>query len=248
MNTLSKLHLSLGGKKIVVEFGIPKGKKDFDDMFELRQQVYSEKKYFHDSFLENKKDFDDYDRPKNCVYFIARAGGKMVGTVRLVQDDPLPTERFFDFAPPRKIRKYKSREKAELSRLVIIKHSSFVYFPRNIILLFFISVLVKYAKQNNIINGYAFLKKGIRMKLKKLKVPIHLIRKYKQRYPDRGMLERYFNERNDKVIPMFFEVDEIGDYIEKLFQNKRMFERKSDGEYILRNNVYNIFLRFLGVI
>lgn len=248
MKRLSRLHLTFDNRLRTIEFGIPEGKKELDEMFALRQSVYSSKRYLHDRFLKNKFDTDAYDRKNQCIYFIAKLEGQIVGTVRFIVSDPLPTENFFKFTPPGFMANLRNDQKVELSRLVIVKHAELGYLPRNIVLLYFIYTLVDYQREMGVVGGYAFLKKGIRTKLRRLRVPVHLVKKYEQRYPDDGMLQNYFNEKYDKVIPMYFRVTEISDYIKKIVNNRWMFKKHGEYEHELKNNMYNLFLRFFNVI
>jgi hypothetical protein len=85
--------------------------------------------------------------------------------------------------------------------------------------------------------------------LKNLKVPFYLIENYKQRYPKNGILYKYFNDPNDPVIPIYYFLNDLEGYFNKIFSFKLLFHKKSENEVIIKNLFfYNIFLKLLKIL
>jgi N-acyl-L-homoserine lactone synthetase len=253
MQTLKELQLKVNGENKVICFGIPDNPNEIEEMHKLRYNVYSSRNYIDPKRFPDGIEKDQYDINKKCVYFIAKIDNKIIGTIRLIKDYFLPTEKeCFKFEEPEDIKKIQRENRAELGRLIVIPYNdtnnATFYIPRNLITLFLINCLVEYGLQNNIHGGYAFIKNDFRVKLEKLKIPIHLIKQYTQIYPRNGILYGYFNQSNNKVIPMYFITLEFKQYIDKVINRYIMFKKINKKRYILKENLYNKFLKFLKII
>jgi len=237
-------------KKInFIDFGIATTPKEVLDIQRLRQYKYVQKKYFSSNYAERKYDQDDLDKDEDTILLFAQLNGKeTIGTVRIIQPDILPTEEYFSFSEPRRIEDISRNQRVEISRLVIARPKDDINIPRNLLLLFLIQSMIFVAKQRGIQGGYAFLKAGIRGKLRYLNIPIHYIRNYTQRYPREGILAPYFGDPKDKVIPIYFLVEEISSYLTEQVNNKKMFVQIDENTYRLRKNLYTLFLKTLGII
>ncbi|MDP3989383.1 MAG: hypothetical protein Q8P93_04075 [bacterium] len=249
MKKILTLQMICKGEKHFIDFGIATTSKEILDIQYLRQYKYAQKKYFAHQYAERIYDEDCLDKDKKTVLLLAQLDGKeTIGTVRIIQPEILPTEEYFSFVEPSKIKNIPRYQRAEISRLVITRSKDKIDIPRNLVLLFLIQSMISVAKQNGICGGYAFLKAGIRGKLRYLNIPIHYIRNYTQHYPGEEILAPYFNDPKDKVIPIYFLVEEINNYLEKQIHNKKMFVRIDEKTYRLRKSLYTFFLRTLGVI
>lgn len=248
MKTIYELQLKVNNEDKIINFGIPDNPDEIEKMHRLRFDSYSYRGYIDPKLFPDGIEKDEHDKDGKCIYFIAKLNDKILGTVRLIKDYYLPTEKeCFKFNEPEEMKKIPREQRAELGRLVIIPPDKNVYLPRNLIMLFLINTLVSWGMENRILGGYAFIKEKLRIKLEKLKMPIHLIKNYTQIYPKDGILYGYFSQENDKVIPIFYLTEEFKNYIDKIVNKSLMF-KKERGKFILRENLYNKFLKFLKII
>lgn len=248
MKVTYRLKVKINSEYKVIEFGEPSTGEEKHEMFELRHEIYSQRNYFNKSYSAKELDIDAYDRLDSTKYFIAKLEGKIIGSVRRISGAKLPTELYFEFEEPREMKSVGPNERAEVSRLVVKRPSEKYYLPRNVVMLFMVKALVEQASKDRIKGGYMFLKLGVRQKLRRLKVPIHLIRGYSQTYPKTGIMAPYFFNPNDKVIPAYFKIQEISEFLKNTTDNRWIFKNEGNGNYLLKSNVYNIFLRALKII
>ncbi|MEW5907685.1 MAG: acyl-homoserine-lactone synthase [Patescibacteria group bacterium] len=247
MKTIYQLQVKIGDKDKIINFGIPDNPDEIEKMYRLRFNIYSYKKYIDPKLFPDGIEKDEYDFKNKCTYFIAKLDDKVLGTVRLIKDEYLPTEKeCFKFDEPEEMKKIPRNQRVELGRLVIIPPDKDrkIYLPRNLIMLFLINTLVTWGIENNIPAGYAFIKEKLKIKLNKLKAPIHLIKNYTQIYPKDGIIYGYFNQEDDKAIPIYFLTQEFKNFID----GKSNMFKKEGSKFILRENLYNKFLRLMKII
>jgi N-acyl-L-homoserine lactone synthetase len=236
MKTYKEIYFNLpGGKKdYKLIFGQPNSKKELDQMFELRYQVYLKHDYIHKEMFPKKREKDIYDEQGKCTYFIAKLGnGMVVGSLRLIRDYFLPTEKeCFKFKEPEEITKIPRNQRVEISRLVArpCKINGDHHLPRHLVLLGLLRVALDFSLENDIKGGYSFIKQSLGKKLRKLGIPFHLIKNYQQIY-NKKILWKYFNQKEDPVFPVYFLRDEINDYFEKLFNSRLIFEKIGEEKY-----------------
>jgi len=139
-------------------------------------------------------------------------------------------------------------KRAELSRLVVVPYAEGKYLPRNLVMLMFIRNLVIWGEERGIEAGYSFVKEKLAKKLNNLKAPVHYIESFKQTYPTGGVLYRYFNQAEDRALPIYFTVPEFREFVDHILENSWMFEKQSDKVFILKNNLYNKFLRRMRIM
>ncbi len=223
---------------IQINFGIPDSQEELNEMFKLRFEIYKNKNYIDPEKFENNMDIDQYDKDNKCVYFIAEVNKAIIGTARLIIDYPLPTQIYFDFEEPLEIQNIPIDQRAEISRLVIkpYKLNNNRYLPRHITMLMLFKTIADYSMVNNYKAGYAFVKSRLFEKLKLIKIPFYVIKNYKQRYPKDGILYKYFNDPNDPVIPIYYFLDEITEFFEKIFNFRLFFIKK--GNLIIMKNIF----------
>jgi N-acyl-L-homoserine lactone synthetase len=227
-----------------IYFGEPEDEREKEEMFALRFKVYSSRNYIKDSSYPNKLEFDNYDLENKCVYFIAKFDNILVGSIRVIRDYYLPTEKeCFEFEEPEEIKYICRNNRLELSRLIAIPPSENKYFPRHLIMIFLLYCCLLYAKENNIKGGYAFIKSKLEKKLKKINIPFKRILKYKQIYPSNGPLFKYFNNPHDPVVPIYYLTDDIEEWFNG-FLRKYFFILKENNinEFVLNKNKFNLFL------
>ncbi|OHA82508.1 MAG: hypothetical protein A3B07_02705 [Candidatus Yonathbacteria bacterium RIFCSPLOWO2_01_FULL_43_27] len=249
MKIMYELSVEDNKQNKTIYFGVPNCEKELQEMYRLRYNIYTSRGYIDPKLFPSQQDIDDYDLSGKCDYFIAKVDEQIIGTVRLIKDQFLPTEKeCFSFEEPSDIKSISRENRAEIGRLIVARNDNNKYLPRNIVMLFMIKCLADFGLNSGISGGYAFIKEKLDSKLKKLKIPVHTIDNYRQIYQQEGVLYNYFNQEGDKVIPIYFITDEIGKYIDDVLHNSRMFQKAEDTKYVLRSNLYNGFLKMLGII
>jgi len=249
MKVIKELQLKVEGKNKVIYFGIPDNDSEMTEMYKLRYNVYASRGYIDVKKFPEKIERDEYDNEGKCDYFIAKIDERIIGTVRLIRDYFLPTEKeCFNFSEPKNLKEIPREKRAELGRLIVVPYGDKLYLPRNLVTLFLLSCLLEFCLENDVLGGYAFIKDKLKNKLEKLKMPIHLISDFTQKYPQNGLLAGYFSDKSNPVVPMYFIVTEFKKYIDKTVNNSLMFKILTPSEYLLRENLYNKFLKFLKII
>lgn len=245
------LKIRVNDEWVELDFGVPDTATELDGMFALRYKRYSEKGYIDHERYSDGKERDAYDADGKSVYFISKIrGGRIIGTVRLIQDDPLPTRLLFDFAEPLAIAAIPPKCRAEIGRLIVdpLDQESGLYLPRNIVLLFLLKSLIRYGQEHDIQGGYAFIKTKLKDKMLKLHMPLRVINDAVLRVNEDDVLHNYFMQHDDPVIPIIFIAEEYHQYICKTIDSRMMFDRPSDHLYVLKDNLYTQFLKYLKVL
>lgn len=236
--------LKIKGLKNEIEFGIPDNNEELTKMFKLRFEIYSKNNYIDPSKYPNQLEIDDYDKNNKCIYFIAKINDEIIGSTRAIIDDPLPTQLYFDFQEPDIISKIPSGKRAEVSRLIVKPYKiNNKHLPRHLVTLFIIKSLIDYGLKNNFLGGYSFITQSLYKKFKLLSFPIYKINNYTQKYPDDGVLYRYFNNQQNPIIPVYYVIAEINKYLDIFF--KKWFFSKKENNIIILNKplLYKIFLK-----
>lgn len=216
-----------------IQFGIPNTEKEVNQSFHFRYQNYLKHNYIYENPEEIDK--DQYDKEGLSTYFIAVFRGAIIGFVRLINSEYLPTQKdCFDFDEPECIAKIDRTKRLEVGRL-IVSYDRTYGFPRHLIMLGLIQCISKHAEDQGLLGGYSFIKEKLQKKLESLGFPFHKVSKYNLKY-NQKTLEKYFNDPQDKVIPIYFISDEVRAYLDKVFGNKLIFKRKK-GKLLLRNMV-----------
>lgn len=229
------------GKQEEVVFGVPG--KEKEDMFRLRFDIYSKKGYIDPKAYPDGLEKDEYDIEDKSLYLIAKIRDHVVGTLRIIKDDPLPTERdCFDFDEPEDMVSIPSENRAEMGRL-IAKGSKVngEYIPRHLVMLGLFSVALDIFEREDVRGGYSFIKESLEVKLEKLGVPFYRIDNYESKYKE-GVLEGYFNQENDKVIPMYFLTETSKIYWENFVQFPFFFRKTEEGMLYKGVNVLTLAL------
>ncbi|GEM_PF-844826 len=247
---LRKLKISSTGVQKTIYFGIADTKEEFNDVYRLRYQVYVKHGYIDASKYENNLEIDSNDTLGLCKYFIAIIDNKMIGCIRLIVSDPLPTETYFDYCEPSEIKSVPRNERCELGRFIIIppNREKGEYLPRGLVMLFLIDILSAYGLQNKLFGGYSFIKKSLEIKMDKMKMPIRRIADFKEKYPTNGDLYRYFSQPDDVVVPVYFLTKEFYEFSQRHIHNSLMFKNEGENCLILRENLYTKFLHSLKIL
>lgn len=248
MQFFNRLIIKNNKKFINIDFGIPDSHDELEKMFKLRFEIYSKKNYIDQTKFLNHLEKDEYDFNYKSIYFIAKINDQIIGTMRLIKDIILPTQIYFEFEEPPEIAKISPNNRIEIGRLISAPYTlnNKIHLPKHIIMLMLFKSATDYAVKNNYLGGYAFIKSTLEKKLTKLKIPFHYIDKYVQRYPNEGILFKYFNDPNDPVLPIYFLTKEFDDYIKTKLNNKFIFKKLNETEFYLRNiSFYNFIIKML---
>jgi len=182
--------------------GYPETDEELEAMFRLRTDVYKRKGY-----ITAESDKDEYDLNNKCVYFIAKINDILVGTVRGVIDDPLPTEKYFQFEEPPAMASIPRNKRGEISRLVSIAKGM-----NHLVSLNLFKALIEFGRENDIMGGYASIFKGVFNQA--FSMFAHPINSATLKY-NGDLLKDYFY-KGDKVLPIYYLRDEAAEFIEKM--------------------------------
>ena len=188
--------------QVSLRVGYPETDEEREAMFRLRAEVYRKEGY-----ITTENDIDQYDLDNKCVYFIAKIDENLVGTVRLVIDDPLPTELYFDFEEPEEIARIPRNKRGEISRLIGIAKGM-----NHLVSLSLIKAIIEWAKENDFLGGYSSIFKGnFNQAFSMLAQPISSATlKY-----DSELLHNYFY-KGEKVLPIYYLRDEAAEFMRKM--------------------------------
>jgi len=190
---------------VPLRVGYPETKEELEAMFRLRTEVYTK----HGYIRAGQDDKDKYDLDNKCVHIIAQINGKLVGTVRGVIDNPLPIEVYFDFEVPKEIASIPPNKRGEISRLIGVGKGM-----NHLVSLGLIKALIEFARENDILGGYASLMGGFVQTLLSMGIPIHPIGFAGLKY-DKGLLHNYFH-KGDAAVPIYYFRDEAAEFMEKM--------------------------------
>lgn len=244
--------LDVGGRHSpkLIFFGEAVGPSELTEVFKLRYAVYAARGYIDPARYPDGVEQDEYDKGGRCRYFVARYEESLIGCIRLIKDDPLPTEKYFTFTEPEFMQSIPRDRRCELGRFIIIPpdRAARQFLPRGLVMLFLFDVVNDYAHRAGILGGYSFIKRTLERKMKRLQVPVRRIEPFSTHYPDAGVLRTYFSQPADPVVPVCFQTEDFGAYIAARLRDGRMFERRGDTGYVLRATLYTDFLKALKVI
>jgi N-acyl-L-homoserine lactone synthetase len=248
MKILKTVQVDIDGKEETIDFGIPETSAEMQKMFALRYSEYSRRGYINPEKYSDGQEKDDYDDGRS-FYFIAVWKDKAIGTIRLIQDNILPTENDFQFDEPTELSGISRQNRAEFGRFVIVPpdRQNKKFLPRGLVMLVMFSVLLEYCREQNILGGYSFIKTDLYKKMCRLRMPVRIISPYLQKYPENGVLHNYFSQKENPVIPIVFLTDDFENYLRKILSFKLIFA--INGKNIrMKNNFFTRLLRFLKII
>lgn len=239
-----QINLVLNGKRKIIFFGQVDSESEKNKMFRFRYKNYLKHNYINEN--DSLMEADEYDDGRS-VYFIATVDGKIIGSIRVIMSEYLPTEReCFLFKEPTDMSKISRDKRAELGRLIVEPYAKDIFMPRHLVMLGLLSCCTYFAKSHGIEGGYSFIKNSLRIKLTKIKFPFHVIEDYVQVYK-KGVLEKYFADSSNGVCPIYFLTNEVSQYIDKVFNNRLIF-RQQNCIYILRNRLLLKLIKFFSCI
>lgn len=243
MKNSFEIEVHRGGVSEVICFGMPTTDEELREMYKGRYTAYLRKGHL----VENKEklDIDLHDKKGSCKYFIAKMDDRIIGSLRIIKEDPLPTEKdYYQFPEPEKIKKIQRDKRIEIGRLVSNNEKGFL--PRHIVLLGLFYAALKFAKEEGFGGGYGTLKDYVKAKLDKISFPIHEINGFVKVYDfenSKDPLVGFFDEAKGATYPVYFIQKEASNYLENMF--KFALKKKSDHRYLFKGNLmFYIFFIF----
>lgn len=233
MRILKEIYLSPKDTSKKISFGIVNNKQELEEMFNLRYKVYLKKGYISKEMFLREIEKDKYDEEEKCDYIIAKFKNQIIGSVRVIKDYYLPTEiECFKFKEPLPIRKIPREKRGEISRLIVTGVKDY-FLPPYLVILGMLDVVIKIALEKDLKGGYSFIKKSLKNKLNKIGVPFHSIKPFVQIY-SKKYLWGYFHNPNDPVIPIYYLRDEGKKYLDRIFNNEKIFKKINHDKFLYR--------------
>ena len=188
-----------------LKVGHPDTEEERKAMFQLRAEVYRKEGY-----ITAQHDIDEYDLNNKCVYFIANIDDKLVGTVRIIIDDRLPTELYFDFKEPEEIAIIPRNKRCEIGRLIVIAKGM-----NHLVSLILVKAMFLFGKDNGLLGGYASMFRGFFQILCSIGMPLHQINPATPKFNGK-LLHSYFYESVQEVVPLYFIRDDAIEFMERM--------------------------------
>lgn len=252
MEVLRELVVTLDDGEHTISFGKPTTEKEYQMMYELRHAEYARRGYITKKDGAEPLEHDSFDDLPETQHFIALYDQeKVIGTVRVISQEKLPTEKYFDgLEVPEYVVNLKPTEKLELGRLIVVPpdRDAGIFLPRNVVMLFMFSTLTHYGLDRGYKGGLSFVKNSLLKKLERVQFPIEALSFTQQNYPHDGVLFPYFNQPEDPVTPIAFSLEAVAAFCDKLITNRFVFKQESPERYSLQSNLYTRFLKSVKVL
>lgn len=212
--------LTLQAKTHQVSFGVPTTNDEFQAMYALRYKVYHEE-LGYGQVGPNETDKDQFDRQGEALYLIATIEGVIVGCLRIVTTQVLPTERFYEFHKP-----FPKTQKGDWGRLISRPHwFGFEDLPRGVISTGLLLASLALSEEKGIIHGYGTMKKRAYKKIHSRGFPVKVLTP-KRLIGMKGIngdpLQNFFSP-TDPVVPLTFNLIDSKKFMvvlkENYFQN-----------------------------
>jgi len=189
-----------------LKVGYPDTDEERDAMFRLRTEVYR-----RDGYITAENDKDEYDLDNKCVYFIAKIDEKLVGAGRVIIDDPLPTEVYFDFKEPGEIARIPRNKRCEISRLVGVAKGM-----NHLISLSVVKAMIEWAKENDCRGGYSFVQSYLVQILSSIRFPIHIIEPCALKNIEGPLYDYVYKSEGEELQLIYYLRDESAEFMEKM--------------------------------
>ena len=233
----------INGVPEILEFREISSDHEINNVFKFRYIHYLRRGYISPN--HKRVDTDTYDNGQSR-YFIALFKNEIVGCVRLIKSNPLPTIKdCFDFVEPDEMKVILKSNRGEVSRLIVSRPSLKEGWPRHFAMLGLLYILTETASEDGLKGGYSFIKSSLKNKLNILNFPYGVIPTYRQKY-SKNVLKKYFTNKNDLVIPIFFILNDIQIFYDKLFSNNLFF--KVHHERLIEVSYKSFFWNFFLLI
>jgi len=204
MKVLGEYKIKYGDIHDVLIVFSPDSDSERRDMYRFRYVNYLK----HGYIADNKKqlDVDEYDYFRDTFYIniYSNRERRVFGSLRIINTKPLPIEKdCFEFNAPLLVRLFSRHRILEIGRLIVEKYNQTEHLPRHMAMFILIDQILRFSRNKKIYFGYAFIKESLFNKLKDIKFPFFTIKPYRQKYIG-GVLEKYFSQQDNKVVPVYF--------------------------------------------
>lgn len=205
----------------IIRFGVPEGPQELLQMYQLRYHMYVEKKrYIPANLCPDGLEIDHIDHKGGCYYLIAQCGDDLVGTLRIIRQDPLPLRQYYwRYEEPLEMSELQYHQKVEIGRL-IADHPPGITIPSGLIPLGLIRCATHFCLENDIHAAYANLKISLVLKMERWGLPVHRIDSYEFIYDEASEdpLKNYFTDPNDAASPTYFYPKEVARFYDQLLR------------------------------
>ena len=205
----------------IIRFGVPEGPQELLQMYQLRYHMYVEKKrYIPANLCPDGLEIDHIDHKGGCYYLVAQCGDDLVGTLRIIRQDPLPLRQYYwRYEEPLEMSELQYHQKVEIGRL-IADHPPGITIPSGLIPLGLIRCATHFCLENDIHAAYANLKIGLALQLERWGLPVHWIDSYESIYDEASEdpLKNYFTDPNDAACPTYFYPKEVARFYDQLLR------------------------------
>ena len=174
--------------------------------------------------------------PGACHYLIARCAAQMVGTVRLIHEQPLPMESYWQYDQPGDLRDVRPEEPVEVSRL-IADHSGGVKIPPSLVPLGLIHCATHYTLAQGIRAAYATLQERMVRHMEGWGLPVRRLEAACYVAGRDDPLKDYYANPAEPVCPTYFLSGEVGSFYEQLLEQGRMFKQITATHYHYRPTI-----------
>lgn len=208
---------SIQSKKDTISFGLPSTYEEYQQMMELRHQVYYEELNYS---LQNKKTDKDYFDEKGVAhYVIAKIEDTVVGTVRVIIDQAPPMVKFYTIKDRNIVSRLHKEPVADIGRLISRAYQrGFTDVPRGIVSFGLLLALTEVIEQKGIKLGCGSIKPYVYKKLKHMGIPIMKINKHKYALnPNHGIpgenMGNFFQNKSQAPYPILLHLTYIKEYM-----------------------------------
>ena len=222
------------GRDQSIQFGVPQTQQEVQHMHQLRYQVYVEKKrYIAAAFCPDGLEIDHIDHKDGCHYFIAQCGEQLVGSMRLIQQDPLPLQYYWRYEEPINLSGVQHTQKVEVSRLISHRPAGIVI-PPSLVPLGLIRCATHFCLAHDILAAYATLQMKLVRQMEQWTLPVRRMDSYEPISAESSDDTRkyYFNDPDNPVCPTYFRTQEVDRFYEDLLQQALVFKQLTAEHYL----------------
>jgi N-acyl-L-homoserine lactone synthetase len=234
MKTLLTITYTTNDGDQTIQFGRPETQEEVRKMYQLRYKIYvAHKRYIPMSWCSDGLEIDQSDHAGACHYFIAQCAAQMVGTVRLIHEQPLPMEAYWQYDKPDDLREMRLDEPVEVSRL-IADHSSGVSIPPSLIPLGLIHCATHFILAQGIRVAYATLQERMVRHMEGWGLPVRRLEAVRYVAGRDDPLKDYYANPAEPVCPTCFLSGEVSRFFDQLLEQGLVFKQLTAAHYRYR--------------
>jgi hypothetical protein len=181
------------------------------------------------SWCSGGLEIDQSDHAGTCHYFIAQYAAQLVGTVRLIHEQLLPMESYWQYDPG-ELGEVQPDEPVEVSRL-IADHSGGVIIPPGLIPLGLIHCATHFSLDQGIRAAYATLQERMVRHMQGWGLPVRRFKATRYVAGKEDPLKNYYANPAEAVCPTYFISREVSRYFEQLLEQGLVFKEITAAHY-----------------